>query len=372
MDLMLSQYTFFLPIAIMGILLSFHNNKSPRYHLNNYNLSILFMLTSIILSTVFARDVTYSLRWIFVTFQFVILYYFYKTVIINEIRLTKLYFTVIVSSLIPILFGLKDFLKFDGRIYSLLNNPNEVAAFMGFSIFLILPLIFLTQNKIYRSGSLLYLFICIIVLMGTQSRGGQFAMAVSLLTYFLIRGKNFKQKIMITFLFILISGIAILTIAKPFLLRFTQLNNLGYSEFDRIGMWIAAIKLFKQSPLIGIGINNYYKYYIYEHPFFFQLHLQQLPVAHNLFLNTLAEQGIIGLSALVIILSRLFKNINYYVKSLSPKVKEIGFAFMGFFVFFITHNLLDTVWTSYAHEVSTMTLMIFILFVNISKKYIRS
>ena len=76
----------------------------------------------------------------------------------------------------------------------------------------------------------------------------------------------------------------------------------NFAVLERLAHWIAGYRMWESSPWLGIGAGNYgavygqYRLPLWEEP---------LGHAHNLYLNTLAETGLIGLAALIILWASL-------------------------------------------------------------------
>ena len=90
-------------------------------------------------------------------------------------------------------------------------------------------------------------------------------------------------------LVVLAGAAAVLLVAAflfelPLLLKFSHIMNDG-----RLSHWATAWTLFLEAPLLGHGLHTFIDT---------SLHPQGVPWAHNLYLQALAEQGVIGLVTL--------------------------------------------------------------------------
>ena len=107
-----------------------------------------------------------------------------------------------------------------------------------------------------------------------------------------------------------------------------SLSDIGTQ--DRLHMWQAAIKMIRDRPLLGHGLNtfmaNYLRYWVGgEH---------QPRYAHNCYLQVAAETGFIGLAAFLGLLWLLFARIVAGLRRISSADQSIllGFA-VGLFAF---------------------------------------
>jgi O-antigen ligase len=80
---------------------------------------------------------------------------------------------------------------------------------------------------------------------------------------------------------------------------------------ERIDLWQGAIEMYDEHPFLGVGVNNYAVAYpnlpktpavAPEHRLLLNEEVQIPPHAHNLYLNTLAEGGILGAASLLLVI----------------------------------------------------------------------
>jgi len=73
-------------------------------------------------------------------------------------------------------------------------------------------------------------------------------------------------------------------------------QRLASNDLDRIGLWRSALIVWSKSPIIGVGAGNLDSYMERFSLFGISLVLQGYQQAHNIFLELLAELGVIGLA----------------------------------------------------------------------------
>jgi putative inorganic carbon (hco3(-)) transporter len=77
----------------------------------------------------------------------------------------------------------------------------------------------------------------------------------------------------------------------------TEITDANFSVLERLAHWQAGWRMFEEHPWLGVGIGNYaVAYPIYHLPLWYE----PLGHAHNVFINFLAETGILGLGAFVV------------------------------------------------------------------------
>lgn len=127
--------------------------------------------------------------------------------------------------------------------------------------------------------------------------------------------------------------------------RFSTLNEDGSEVATRTSFWTTGLSVFASEPLLGVGPGGFPDAYaqakVPAKQFLPQAIFEPPPHAHNLFINTAAEQGVLGLSALVAALvaaALLSKRLRYRRVPWAQPLGRAGFALLAAF---IVHNLLD-------------------------------
>lgn len=81
------------------------------------------------------------------------------------------------------------------------------------------------------------------------------------------------------------------------------ITDENFSVIERLAHWLAALRMWERSPWLGVGPGNYAVVYpqvrlpLWEEP---------LGHAHNIYLNVLAETGLVGLAAYLLLWAGLF------------------------------------------------------------------
>jgi O-antigen ligase len=120
-----------------------------------------------------------------------------------------------------------------------------------------------------------------------------------------------------------------LIILLPLLLIFPDIINFFNPAkvygADRVNIWQDAIAIWQHSPYLGVGAGNFQ---------FFDLTygIEVAGVAHNQFLEVLAEMGVQGLACLLLVITMIgraaFKHFN---SAKSDTGKAIALAYLGYF-----------------------------------------
>src|SRR2546423_229868 len=90
-------------------------------------------------------------------------------------------------------------------------------------------------------------------------------------------------------------GLALSALALQSTIGTIVSQRLAGNDLDRIGLWQSALIVWSKSPVIGVGAGNLTSYMERFSLFGIGLVLQGYQQAHNIFLELLAEIGVIGL-----------------------------------------------------------------------------
>jgi O-antigen ligase len=175
------------------------------------------------------------------------------------------------------------------RMYSTLYNPNLLSAFLLMVIGTTISMSIWTEHKWHRLMFLGLLGLLMVCLVLTYSRGAWVSVCALIVFFGIVWDKR----------------LWLLLLAVPVILFFYHggvttrlLSIFSHSEADtsvsmRMDMWTAALAMFFDHPLLGVGWGAFK----YVYPVYNEL-IQEAGItifhAHNMFLNVLAETGIIG------------------------------------------------------------------------------
>jgi len=97
--------------------------------------------------------------------------------------------------------------------------------------------------------------------------------------------------------------------------RTVTVDSSNWALVERMAHWQAAWAMAMDHPILGVGPGNYEaaypRYFLHGWP-------EALGHAHNYYLNTFAEQGIIGLVAFLVLVVTIFARLASRIRSLPP------------------------------------------------------
>lgn len=123
--------------------------------------------------------------------------------------------------------------------------------------------------------------------------------------------------------------------------RSVEPNPSNFALVERLAHWYAAWGMFEASPIVGVGPGNYDAAY---QTFQLQGWPESLGHAHNYYLNTLAELGIIGFIAFAGFMVAIFVRCRQAIRrsaSAEPIYRAAALGALGAAVTLSTHNAFD-------------------------------
>ncbi|PWH13638.1 MAG: hypothetical protein DDG58_13635 [Ardenticatenia bacterium] len=270
------------------------------------------------------------------------------------------------------------------RLSLALNGATPLSAYMALLIPPALAILVTTPMRDSRWAMALWLIAALGVEVLSMSRGGILALSVSLplmaLTFWWARrsavvdaerrgdamplhssGKRFTGRRWLLLGVALAAAALIGTTLVPLWWQHTFDGRAGSTNF-RVTLWQVALRTFQEDPLTGVGPYNYGRSLLRRNDA--SLPRRQIMTAHNWYLNSAAETGVMGLAAgswllgsIGLALHRRWRE----ARTLPQRVRigAVGAALMGF----AAQNLVDT-FTATPVVLSVLILMAFALTVS--------
>ncbi len=318
-------------------------------------LGYLFIAT--MSATVFNRLTLDAERELMRLASYVCFYYAIAGWIKTEQEFIVLFKTLTVSTILVALFGMYQFLIGDysaiysalypaqeemlkippwfGRITSFLGHYNALAGYLNLIIPFCIAFVLRAHDRTLRNLSRCCLVLACVSLVLTQSRGGLLAFIVILVlsAYFFAPSRKVgMQRIAVA----LVCAVLAALLAGLLFQRLSQIDD--YTTVSRLAIWAGSMNVFAGSPMTGAGFGNLRS---------LMGGLVGLPEgwvgdAHNLYLELLAETGIVGFLAfsflivtslrLALVQHRLFQ---------SDFDKAVGFAVFAAICGVLVHGTVD-------------------------------
>ncbi|HCC07711.1 MAG TPA: hypothetical protein DEP72_06100 [Clostridiales bacterium] len=226
------------------------------------------------------------------------------------------------------------------RAYSVLGNPNILSQYL----LLVLPIgimLMLYKKKLLHKSILAVCNVVILVcLLLTFSRASLLGLIVSFLTIGIL---NYTQALI---LMIPLAIVALIIFAPRVLERLlTSFNTNDTSISSRVTLWQDVMQIIKDYWMTGVGFGVTAfsgMYLLYKHQYLTALH------AHNLYLEILAETGIVGFLVFAFfvfsVITNLMKN---YISTKDRFNKYIMLGILAAFLGILVNGFAEYTWSDF-------------------------
>ncbi|NJN55662.1 MAG: O-antigen ligase family protein, partial [Anaerolineae bacterium] len=125
--------------------------------------------------------------------------------------------------------------------------------------------------------------------------------------------------------------------------RGVDINDANYAVLERLAHWQAALDMARNNLWLGVGFGNY-------EPAYAQYDLINWPYplghAHNYYLNTLAETGVLGLLAYLLLWTAVFFQTIRQLRHLDWPLRGIALGLLGAWTAVTVHHLVDKLYVN--------------------------
>lgn len=293
-------------IPIAAFILFMMIEKKKICLLRNHVYILLFWVFAVLSSLM--SEIIMPRRDVFTFLVFILFYIFsmgvkYKEKDIRLLVKSYIFISVIVSLNIIVNF-INDFAyvwkRYSLYVFGVYRDPNYVSAFILPGIAIVLYILFFS-DKLERKKKIMYVSSLLIMLLGILSTGSRAAFSVlaiiiALVLLFYIK-KTRNHRMIIRVIPIMIILAILWHFSKGILPEFliSRLLDFGsYSQSSRLNLWSTGINLITTYPILGVGLGGLNSY----------LFSVGLFDSHNMYLDVLINQGIIGLLLLGLVFKR--------------------------------------------------------------------
>jgi O-antigen ligase len=124
----------------------------------------------------------------------------------------------------------------------------------------------------------------------------------------------------------------------------TEITDGNFSVLERLAHWQAGMRMFNTSPWIGLGIGNYgVAYARFASPHWYD----SLGHAHNLYINFLAETGIFGALAFLVLWASAGLFAWRQSRSNDPLLRSLAIGLIGTIAYLSVHSLFDNLFVQH-------------------------
>ncbi len=213
-------------------------------------------------------------------------------------------------------------------------GPNHFGAFVVHYAAVALGLSFFSRNRYVRWFLWLIAVLALQPIFFSYSRGAYLATVVVLLAFGVL-----KQRILLVMLVVVTFSWQVLlprTVVERVTMTETPTGQLESSAGDRIVLWERAFRLFESSPVFGVGMKG----------FSLSAVGGEFNNVHNLYIETLAEQGVLGLLFLLAVMLRaLSSSWRLYRVGTADFDRGLGLGMVGCCLAMIVTNMFGDRWS---------------------------
>lgn len=304
------------------------------------DLAFLFWLASGIISTVFAQDPLASLDKLRKIFMIGVVYLFAFN-LTSGTRVERVVLTLLFSASVASIVGVADYLShplgLDGRTRGTMGHYMTMGGLLMIAAGVSVSLAFFSGSggwrRVFLWSSAALTTVCLAL---TFTRSAWIGFIVALGVVFAIR----KPVLLVA----LVVAVVLLCVLAPaeFQDRITSIVDLKHERnVERVYMWRAGIEIFKDHPLVGVGLMDLSEIYDQYRP----------PEAredhghfHNIFIQVAAARGAVGLAAFLYLLwamgAAIWRGFRL-AREESPFAEALTLGAFGAYLGFIVSGLFE-------------------------------
>jgi putative inorganic carbon (hco3(-)) transporter len=307
---------------------------------------IVLFLGSALLSLLATEYLRLSLRELRVLIvEPVLFWYLCRTVLRSPADAAWLVYSLLVTTTVVAMVGLVQLVVGGAvtdvqgvrRVLGTYTSPNHFALLLGRSVPFLLAFAWLVPK--WRMPSGLSLMICLAALLATFSVGGWLASGLAILVVVALLGGR-RPVLALAGVGVVLAATVLIAVPSERLAG--RLDPRQGTSFVRVQLWQAGADLVRESPLLGIGLDNF----LYRYPAKIPPNTPYEPNLshpHNLILQFWLQLGLPGLVALIWLLWRFVRfswGAAIRVNG-SALTRALAVGALGSMADFVAHGLVD-------------------------------
>lgn len=226
-----------------------------------------------------------------------------------------------------------------GRSPSFLGYSNHLASYLNLVLPFALACTVVGQGKWKKLGGWT-VGLGFVALLSTQSLGGLLGFVAVLVLAIFCFARNRKKA------FALLAGICalicVLYLARNILNPAHTDEGVGLNAASRLLLWATAWNYFVQFPVIGVGWGNFVGLYGPDLSAFSSLISPGVLEVHNIYLQLLAETGLVGFVAFFHLIFRSWRQARtQFYSAVDPVDKGLAFGMLGALLSLLVHGFWD-------------------------------
>ena len=223
-----------------------------------------------------------------------------------------------------------------GRATSFLTHSNNLAGYLNLVLPFALACYLLGQGKWKKLGGWTF-WLAFVALLSTQSLGGLMAFVSILVLAIFCFARSRKKRLA------LLAGLCALVclfyLLRPILNPAHPEQTVGSDAVGRVLLWATAWDYFLHSPVMGVGWGNFVDLYGSD---LTSLVPPGLYAVHNIYLQLLAETGLVGFVAFFYLVVQSWRQAwSQWRSSLDSLDRALAFGVLGALLSVLVHGFVD-------------------------------
>ncbi len=323
------------------------------YRSSPLNISIFLFYLVIVISLLYSQSFISTVKAIIRDTGYIIAgYYLIPKYITSDRRLKHVVFGCLIVHSLLVLYGFYTQVVGGIRIYDDIANPFFIehciyAAFLTISFSFLLAYFLDYEDTPYRFWLGVATAVFGLAILLTFVRAAWISIVLLLIFYlFQFRMRKSAVELILGLLLSLLIGIILLIttdLGRLFLQRFDTLMDFQYvANYDRLDRWFAAWHMWLDHMLFGVGWGAYpdiyYDYIVLGGAYSTHIRMG----AHNLYLEIMAETGIIGITVFLLMIQQFFRQCYLLQKRITDRFQRVFLiAMQGAMITYLFHALLN-------------------------------
>lgn len=343
-------------LTFVSFLLRFVFDDKMTFKRTSLDVPILIFGCVLILSAITSFAMVSSIKAVLVYIAFILSYYLLTNSVTTKQRLYSLITLILTVGLFVALYGIYQhmfgfaegtvwtdtdmFSDIETRVVSTFENPNVLGEYLLLLIPIGLAVIWGVKNGFNKLIHLCIVGALSMCMIYTYSRGNWIGLIVAMAMFFMFYDRRFVWLGVIALLF------SPMFLPENVINRFMSVGDMGDTSTSyRVYIWMGTLNMLKDYWICGIGIGTeafcrVYPLYAYSGV--------MAPHSHNLFLQIITENGILGLGVFVSVMVVYYKMcISGIVRAKDKLLKALITGLSAGMLGFLVQGMFDNVWYNY-------------------------
>lgn len=343
-------------LTFVSFLLRFVFDENMTFKRTPLDVPILIFGCVLIVSALTSFAVVSSVKAVLVYIAFIMAYYLLTNSVKTRGRLYSLITLILVVGLFVALYGIYQhifgfaegtvwtdtdmFSDIETRVVSTFENPNVLGEYLLLLIPIGLAVVWGVKNGFNKLIHLCIVGALSLCMIYTYSRGNWIGLIIAVFMFFMFYDRRF----------VWLGAIALLLspmfLPENVINRFMSVGDMGDTSTSyRVYIWMGTLNMLKDYWLCGIGIGTDAFYRVYP---LYAYSGVMAPHSHNLFLQIITENGILGLGVFVSIIVVYYKMcISGIVRAKDKLLKALITGLSAGMLGYLVQGMFDNVWYNY-------------------------